>query len=115
MTDDERHRAEIDGKDIAPVRVLSENFPACQVCDRAPPPLPPPSPPYTHATHTQTLAIYSLTRLLTPLFSPSQVCGRTDEYRIGLHDLADEIRGRKQKQREHLARINRAALQIQVW
>ena len=72
MTDDERHRAEIDGKDIAPVRVLSENFPACQVC------------------------------------------GRTDEYRIGLHDLADEIRGRKQKQRERLARINRAALQIQV-
>ena len=32
VTDDERHRAEIDGKDIAPVRVLSENFPACQVC-----------------------------------------------------------------------------------
>ena len=50
-----------------------------------------------------------------PILNPcDQVCGRTDEYRIGLHDLADEIRERKMKQQEHRARINHAALQIQV-
>ena len=72
VTEDEQERAEIDGKKIAPVKVVSENFPACQVC------------------------------------------GRTDEFRIGLHDLADEIAERKRREAERILLINRMALRIQL-
>ena len=72
VTDDEYERAEIDGKKIAPVKVVSENFPACRVC------------------------------------------GRTDEFRIGLHDLADEIAERKRRERERMLLINRMATRIQL-
>jgi hypothetical protein len=72
VTEDELERAEIDGKNIAPVKVISENFPVCQAC------------------------------------------GRSDEFRIGLHDLSAEIADRKHTERERLRRINHAAATIQL-